>query len=84
MPQLVVGGDDLGGAHQTGRDVRDVALEPHQRPGPNQRGLVQGGVTSAGGDKTRAFGLLLASDDGPDPALLGIQGPIYSDRKSVV
>ena len=76
VPQLVVGGDDLGGAHQTGRDVRDVALEPHQRPGPGRGGLVQGGVTGAGGDKTRASGLLLAGDDGPGPALLGVQGPV--------
>ena len=27
VPQLVVGGDDLTGAHQAGRDVGDVALE---------------------------------------------------------
>ena len=30
VPQLVVGGDDLTGAHQAGRNVGDVALEAHQ------------------------------------------------------
>ena len=30
VPQLVIRGDDLTGAHQAGRDVGDVALEAHQ------------------------------------------------------
>ena len=30
VPQLVIRGDDLTGAHQAGRDVGDVALETHR------------------------------------------------------
>ena len=74
MPQLVVGGDDLTGAHQVGRNVGDVALEAHQGAGPGQGGLVQGGVTGVGGDEPGALGTLLAGDDGPGPVLLGGQG----------
>ncbi|OLO92911.1 hypothetical protein BKH09_03255 [Actinomyces naeslundii] len=60
MPQLVIRGDNLGGVHQTGRDVRDVALETHQGTGPGDGGLIQGRVTSVDGDKTRALRALLA------------------------
>ena len=52
----------------------DVALETHQRPGTCQGGLVQGGATGTGGDKTRASGLLVSGDDGPGTALLSGQG----------
>ena len=74
MPQLVIGGDDLTGIHQVGRDVGDVALEAHQGAGPGQGGLVQGGVTGVGGDEPGALGTLLAGDDGPGPVGLGGQG----------
>jgi len=60
VPQLVIRGDNLGGVHQTGRDVRDVALETHQGTGPGDGGLIQGRVTSVDGDKTRALRALLA------------------------
>ena len=65
MPQLVVGGDDLTSVHQIRGNVGDVALETHQRPGPSQGGLIQGGLTSVDGDKTRALGTLLAGDGWP-------------------
>ena len=67
MPQLVVGGDDLTGAHQAGRNVGDVALETHQGPGPGDGRLIQGGVTGVDGDKTSALGTLLTGDNGPGP-----------------
>ena len=75
MPQLVIGGDDLTGAHQVRGNVGDVALETHQGAGPGQGGLVQGGVTGVGGDEPGALGTLLAGDDGPGPVLLSGQGP---------
>ena len=65
VPQLVVGGDDLTGAHQAGRDVGDVALETHQGTGSGDGRLIQGGVTSVDGDKTRALRTLLAGDGWP-------------------
>ena len=65
VPQLVVGGDDLTGAHQACRDVGDVALEAHQGAGPGQGGLVQGGVTGVGGDEPGALGTSLSGDGWP-------------------
>ena len=74
MPQLVVGGDDLTGAHQACGDVGDVALEAHQGAGPGQGGLVQGGVAGVGGDEPGALGTLLSGDDGPSAVGLSGQG----------
>ena len=74
MPQLVIGGDDLTGAHQAGRNVGDVALEPHQRPGPGQGRLIEDLIAFMGGDEPGALGTLLAGDDGPGPVGLGGQG----------
>ena len=71
MPQLVVGGDDLGGVHQAGRHVGDVALEPSQAPGPGQGCLIEDLVSFVGGDKTCGLGALVAGNDGPGPVLLG-------------
>ena len=73
MPQLVVGGDDLGGVHQAGRHVGDVALEPSQAPGPGQGCLIEDLVCLVGGDKTCGLGALVAGNDGPGPVLLGVQ-----------
>ena len=67
MPQLVVGGDDLSGIYQMHGVVGDVALEAHQRPGSGDGGLIQGGLTSVGGDKTGALRALLAGDGWPGP-----------------
>ena len=80
VPQLVIRGDDLTGAHQAGRDVGDVALEPHQGPGSGDGGFVQGGVTGVDGDKTRALGTLLTGDDGPGPVGLGCEGLVVPGR----
>ena len=80
MPQLVVGGDNLGGAHQAGRDVGDVALEAHQGPGSGDGGLIQGGVTSVDGDKTRALRALLAGDDSPGAVGLSCEGLVVPGR----
>ena len=71
VPQLVVGGDDLGGVHQAGRDVGDVALEPSQAPGPGQGCLIVDLVSFVGGDKTCGLGALVAGNDCPGPVLLG-------------
>ena len=65
MPQLVVGGDNLGGAHQAGRDVGDVALEAHQGPGSGDGGLIEDLIALMDGDKTRALRALLAGDGWP-------------------
>ena len=75
VPQLVIRGDHLTGAHQAGRNVGDVALEAHQGAGPGQGGLVQGGVTGVGGDEPGALGTSLSGDDGPSAVGLGGQGP---------
>ena len=75
VPQLVIRGDHLTGAHQACRNVGDVALEAHQGAGPGQGGLVQGGVTGVGGDEPGALGTSLSGDDGPSAVLLGGQGP---------
>ena len=64
MPQLVVGGDDLGGVHQAGRDVGDVALEPSQAPGPGQGCLIEDLVSFVGGDKTCGLGALVCDVSG--------------------
>ena len=74
MPQLVIRGDHLTGIHQACRNVGDVALETHQGPGPGDGGLIQGGVTSVDGDKTRALGALLAGDGWPGPGWPGRSG----------
>ena len=76
MPQLVIRGDHLTGAHQAGRNVGDVALEAHQGAGPGQGGLVQGGVTGVGGDEPGALGTSLFGDDGPSAVLLCNSGSI--------
>ena len=70
---IVVGGDDLGGVHQAGRHVGDVALEPSQAPGPGQGCLIEDLVSFVGGDKTCGLGALVAGNDGPGPVLLGVQ-----------
>ena len=80
MPQLVIRGDNLTGIHKTGRDVRDVVLGTHQGTGPGDGGLIQGGVTSVDGDKTRALRTLLAGDDGPGPVGLSGQGLVVPGR----
>ena len=65
VPQLVVGGDDLGGVHWAGRHVGDVALEPHQGMGSGDGCLIEGLVSLAGGDKTCGLGALVAGDGWP-------------------
>ena len=74
VPQLVIRGDHLTGAHQAGRNVGDVALEAHQGAGPGQGGLVQGGVTGVGGDEPGALGTSLAGDGWPGPGWPGRSG----------
>ena len=70
----MVGGDDLTGIHQAGRDVGDVALEPDQGPGSGDGGLIKDLIALMDGDKTRALRALLAGDDGPGPVGLGREG----------
>ena len=65
MPQLVVGGDDLTGAHQAGRNVGDVALETHQGPGSGDGRFIEDLIALRDGDKTRALRMLLAGDGWP-------------------
>ena len=65
MPQLVVGGDDLTGVHQAGRDVGDVALEAHQGPGSGDGGLIKDLIALMDGDELRALGTLLTGDGWP-------------------
>ena len=80
VPQLVVGGDDLTSVHQACRDVGDVALETHQGPGPGDGHLIEDLTALMNGDKTRALGTLLASDDGPGPVGLSGQGLVVPGR----
>jgi len=74
VPQLVIGGDDLTGAHQACGDVGDVALEAHQGAGPGDGRLIEDLIAFMGGDEPGALGTLLAGDDGPSAVLLGGQG----------
>ena len=76
----MIRGDHLTGAHQAGRNVGDVALEPHQRPGPGQGRLIEDLIAFMGGDEPGALGTLLAGDDGPGPVLLSGQGPSVPGR----
>ena len=80
VPQLVVGGDDLTSVHQMRGNVGDVALEPHQRPGPGDGCLIEDLVSLADGDKTRVLGTLLAGDDGPGAILLSGEGLVVPGR----
>ena len=75
-PQLLVGADDLGGAHALARDVGDAALEARGGAGARQRGLVQGQAVSWAGDESGAAGGLGAVGDGPGPVLLGGEGGV--------
>ena len=70
----MVGGDDLTSVHQMRGNVGDVALEPHQRPGPGDGGLIKDLISLAGGDKTCGLGTLLTGDDGPGAILLSGEG----------
>ena len=74
MPQLVIRGDHLTGAHQAGRNVGDVALEAHQRPGPGQGRLIEHLIALMDGDEPGALGTSLTGDDGPSAVGLGGQG----------
>ena len=65
MPQLVVGGDDLTGAHQAGRDVGDVALEAHQGTGSGDGRFIEDLIALMDGDEPRALRALLAGDGWP-------------------
>jgi len=65
VPQLVVGGDDLTGAHQAGRDVGDVALEAHQGPGSGDGRFIEDLIALMDGDEPRALRALLAGDGWP-------------------
>ena len=80
MPQLVIRRDDLTSVHQMRGNVGDVALEPHQGTGSGDGRLIQGGVTSVDGDKTRALGTLLTGDDSPRPVGLSGQGLVVPGR----
>ena len=88
VPQLVIRGDDLTGAHQAGRDVGDVALEAHQGTGSGDGGLIEDLIALMDGDKTRALGTLLAGDGWPGrgwpgrPAC-GCPGPLASWSRPV-
>ena len=74
VPQLVIRGDHLTGAHQAGRNVGDVALEAHQRPGPGQGRLIEHLIALMDGDEPGALGTLLAGDDSPSPVGLSCEG----------
>ena len=74
VPQLVIRGDDLTSVHQMRGNVGDVALEPHQRPGPGDGGLIKDLIALTDGDKTRVLGTLLTGDDGPGAILLSGEG----------
>ena len=80
MPQLVVGGDDLTGIHQAGRDVGDVALEAHQGPGSGDGGLIKDLIALMDGDETGALRTLLTGDDGPGAIDLSGQGLVVPGR----
>ena len=80
MPQLVIRGDDLTGAHQAGRDVGDVALEAHQGPGSGDGRFIEDLIALMDGDKTRALGTLLAGDDGPGAVGLSCEGLVVPGR----
>ena len=75
MPQLVIRGDHLTGAHQAGRNVGDIPLEPHQGTSPGDGRLIEDLIALMDGDEPGALGTLLAGDDGPGPVGLGGQGP---------
>ncbi len=74
VPQVVVVGDDLARSHDTGGDVRDVALQSDELAGPGQGSLVQAPRPVAGRDEPGGPGRLLPGDDGPSPVLLRGQG----------
>jgi len=80
VPQLVVGGDDLGSVHQACRNVGDVALETHQGTGSGDGGLIEDLIALMDGDKTRALGTLLTGDDGPGPVGLSCDGLVVPGR----
>ena len=80
MPQLVVGGDDLTGAHQAGRDVGDVALETHQGTGSGDGRFIEDLIALMDGDKTRALRMLLAGDDSPGAVGLSCEGLVVPGR----
>ena len=65
VPQLVIRGDDLTGAHQMRGDVGDVALETDQGTGSGQGGLIEDLIAFMGGDEPGALGTLLAGDGWP-------------------
>ena len=71
VPQIVIAVDDRVGAHLRCGDVRDVALQPGQPPGPGQAGLVQNRRVTFDLHELRRSGCFLALDDGLDPVLLG-------------
>ena len=74
VPQLVIRGDHLTGAHQMRGNVGDIPLETHQGTGPGQGRLIEDLIAFIGGDEPRSLGTLLAGDDGPGPVLLSGQG----------
>ena len=80
VPQLVIRGDDLTGAHQACGDVGDVALEAHQGPGSGDGGLIKDLIALMDGDEPGALGTLLAGDDGPRPVGLSCEGLVVPGR----
>ena len=65
MPQLVIRGDHLTGAHEMRGNVGDVALEPHQGTGPGDGRLIEDLIALMDGDEPRALRALLAGDGWP-------------------
>ena len=67
MPQLVIRGDHLTGAHEMRGNVGDVALEPYQGAGLGDGRLIEDLIALMDGDETRALRALLAGDGWPGP-----------------
>ena len=66
--------DDLGGGHDGGRQVGDVAFQPDEGLRAGQAGLVQDAVPGVGLDEAGGFDGALAVDDLADAGLLGVEG----------
>ena len=74
MPEVVVLRDDLGGGHDGGWQVGDVALEPDEGLRAGQAGLVEDAVPGVGLDEAGGFDGVLAVDDLVGAGLLGVEG----------
>ena len=66
--------DDLGGGHDGGRQVGDVALQADQGLGAGQAGLVENAVPGVGLDEAGGFDSAFAVDHLAGAGLLGVEG----------